>query len=188
MDRRQLLQSTLVLTGSALVSRTPGKIKYGDNGDVACDSDHRFSDDIALQRQLNLKSCRYSIAWPRIQPIGRGAANAEGLDYYKRLTSALPIGSVRRTLISADISGIGVIKRHELSHHAIGPAKTVLQQVFTATARAAHTSQPGSPHKAAATAPVPKSIADDRRVFVPAALRRVQLGQPVAATGRSPPC
>ena len=133
MDSRQLLQSTLVLTGSTLVARTPGKIKNGDNGDIACDSYHRFSDDIALQRQLNLKSCRYSIAWPRIQPIGRGPANAEGLDYYKRLTSALPIGSVRRTLISADISGIGVIKSLELSYHATGPAKTVLQQVFTAT-------------------------------------------------------
>ncbi|HEX2789542.1 MAG TPA: GH1 family beta-glucosidase [Steroidobacteraceae bacterium] len=76
-------------------AHTPGKIKNGDNGDVACDSYHRFGDDIALLRQLNLKSYRYSIAWPRIQPGGRGPANARGLDYYQRLTDAVLQAGIR---------------------------------------------------------------------------------------------
>jgi len=73
----------------------PGNIKNGDTGDIACDSYHRYPDDIALLKQLNLKSYRFSIAWPRIQPLGRGAANLKGLDYYKRLTDAILEAGIR---------------------------------------------------------------------------------------------
>jgi beta-glucosidase len=76
-------------------AHTPGNIKNGDTGDVACDSYHRFGEDIALLRQLNLRSYRFSIAWPRVQPLGSGAVNARGLDYYKRLTDALLEAHIR---------------------------------------------------------------------------------------------
>jgi beta-glucosidase len=76
-------------------AHTPGKIKNDDNGNVACDSYHRYAEDIALLRQLDLKSYRYSIAWPRIQPSGRGPVNAKGLDYYKRLTDAVLQAGIR---------------------------------------------------------------------------------------------
>jgi beta-glucosidase len=76
-------------------AHTPGKVKSGDNGNVACDSYHRYAEDIALLRQLNARSYRYSIAWPRIQPTGRGPANARGLDYYKRLTDAVLQAGIR---------------------------------------------------------------------------------------------
>ncbi len=76
-------------------AHTPGKIKNGDNGDVACDSYHRYKDDIALLKQLNIKSYRFSLAWTRIQPNGRGPANQKGLDYYKRLTDALAAANLR---------------------------------------------------------------------------------------------
>src|SRR5689334_25444817 len=49
-------------------SHTPGHIRNGATGDVACDSYHRFKDDIALWQQLNLKTYRFSIALPRIRP------------------------------------------------------------------------------------------------------------------------
>ena len=65
-------------------SQTPGKIRNGNTGDVACDSYHRWREDIALMKQLGLKSYRFSIAWPRIQPTGRGSANQAGLDYLGR--------------------------------------------------------------------------------------------------------
>ena len=70
-------------------AHTPGNIKNGDTGDVACDSYHRYRDDAALVKRMGLKSYRYSISWPRIQPTGRGPVNAAGLDYYKRLTDAV---------------------------------------------------------------------------------------------------
>lgn len=70
-------------------SHTPGRVKNGDTGDRACDSFHRFKEDVALVKEMNLSSYRFSIAWPRIQPQGRGSANLKGLDYYSRLTDAL---------------------------------------------------------------------------------------------------
>lgn len=76
-------------------AHTPGKIEDKSTGDVACDSYHRYRDDIALLKRLGLKSYRFSIAWPRIQPAGRGAANVKGLDYYRRLTDALLEAGIR---------------------------------------------------------------------------------------------
>ena len=76
-------------------AHTPGKIKNDANGDVACDSYHRYREDIALMRRLGVKSYRYSIAWPRVQPGGKGGANTKGLDYYKRLTDALLEAGIR---------------------------------------------------------------------------------------------
>jgi beta-glucosidase len=70
-------------------AHTPGKIEAGATGDTACDSYHRYFDDVALIKQLGLKSYRYSLSWPRIQADGRGPANPKGLDYYKRLTDAV---------------------------------------------------------------------------------------------------
>jgi beta-glucosidase len=76
-------------------SHTPGKIANGDTGDVACDSYHRFADDLALLRAMHCTSYRFSIAWPRVQPSGRGAANAKGLDYYRRMVDALLAAGIR---------------------------------------------------------------------------------------------
>jgi beta-glucosidase len=76
-------------------SHTPGKIKNSDTGDVACDSYHRWHEDIALMRALNLNSYRFSISWPRIQPSGSGAANPKGVDYYSRFVDALLEAHIR---------------------------------------------------------------------------------------------
>ena len=76
-------------------AHTPGKIKNGDTGDVACDSYHRCSEDLALMRAMNLNSYRFSLSWPRIQPAGSGAINPKGMDYYSRLVDALLEARVR---------------------------------------------------------------------------------------------
>jgi beta-glucosidase len=76
-------------------AHTAGKIKHGDTGDVASDSYHRWREDIALMRAMNQNSYRFSIAWPRIQPSGSGAANSKGLDYYNRLVDALLEARIR---------------------------------------------------------------------------------------------
>ncbi|MGC2260661.1 MAG: GH1 family beta-glucosidase [Candidatus Sulfotelmatobacter sp.] len=76
-------------------AHTPGKIKNGDTGDVACDSYHRWQEDIALLRAMNLNSYRFSISWPRIQPSGAGPANSEGVDYYRRLVDSLLEARIR---------------------------------------------------------------------------------------------
>jgi beta-glucosidase len=69
--------------------RVPGAIVNGDTGDVACDHYHRLEQDLDLMADLGLECYRFSIAWPRVQPDGRGPANPEGLAFYRRLTEGL---------------------------------------------------------------------------------------------------
>ncbi len=69
--------------------RVPGKVENGDTGDVACDHYHRYEEDVKLMADLGVKHYRFSIAWPRIIPDGRGAVNPKGLDFYKRLADCL---------------------------------------------------------------------------------------------------
>lgn len=68
---------------------TPGKVLNNENGDVACDHYHRYREDIQLMQELGLKAYRFSIAWPRILPMGKGQVNAAGLDFYDRLVDAV---------------------------------------------------------------------------------------------------
>ncbi len=70
-------------------AHTAGKTHNGDTGDVADDFYHRYKEDIALMRDLGLKTCRFSIAWSRIFPTGTGSPNQQGIDFYRRLTEAL---------------------------------------------------------------------------------------------------
>ncbi|MET8354001.1 MULTISPECIES: GH1 family beta-glucosidase [unclassified Micromonospora] len=70
-------------------SRTPGRTRNGDTGDVAADHYHRYAEDLDLMRDLGLRSYRFSISWPRIQPDGTGAPNQRGLDFYRRLLDGL---------------------------------------------------------------------------------------------------
>ncbi|MEU7755046.1 GH1 family beta-glucosidase [Micromonospora sp. NPDC049101] len=70
-------------------SRVPGSTRNGDTGDVAADHYHRYTEDLDLMRDLGLRSYRFSISWPRIQPDGTGAPNQRGLDFYRRLIDGL---------------------------------------------------------------------------------------------------
>jgi beta-glucosidase len=70
-------------------SHTPGKVAGGDTGDVACDSYHRWPEDVGLMKELGVSAYRFSIAWPRILPEGHGAVNEAGLAYYDRLVDTL---------------------------------------------------------------------------------------------------
>jgi beta-glucosidase len=68
----------------------PGAIRDGSSGAIACDHFHRWPEDLDLAAQLGLNAYRFSIAWPRIYPEGRGARpNAKGLDFYSRLVDGL---------------------------------------------------------------------------------------------------
>jgi beta-glucosidase len=68
---------------------TPGMVANGDTGEPACDHYHRWESDLDLMAALGLESYRFSIAWPRIQPSGRGPANEKGLEFYRRLAEGL---------------------------------------------------------------------------------------------------
>lgn len=74
---------------------TPGKVYQGHTGEVAADHYHRVEDDTDLMVQLGLSAYRFSIAWPRILPTGRGTVNQAGLDFYDRLVDTLLAKGIR---------------------------------------------------------------------------------------------
>jgi len=69
--------------------RRPGAVLNGDTGDVACDHYHRWRGDLDLMAAMGIESYRFSIAWPRVQPDGRGALNPRGVAFYRRLVEGL---------------------------------------------------------------------------------------------------
>ena len=69
--------------------RERGNVRNGDDGAIACDFYHRYPQDVALMRELGLNAFRFSVAWPRVLPEGRGRVNAAGLDFYDRLVDEL---------------------------------------------------------------------------------------------------
>lgn len=77
---------------------TPGKVLGGDTGEGACDSYHRYAEDVALLERLGVDAYRFSVAMPRVVPSGSGGANQEGLDYYERLVDALIGAGIEPTL------------------------------------------------------------------------------------------
>jgi beta-glucosidase len=70
-------------------SHTPGKTANGDTGDVAVDHYHRYPEDVRLLADLGVRAYRFSLAWPRLQPDGRGALNDAGVDFYAGLAETL---------------------------------------------------------------------------------------------------
>jgi beta-glucosidase len=73
----------------------PGRIADGSNGDVACDAYHRWREDLDLIASLGVDAYRFSVSWPRVRPLGQGAWNDKGLDYYERLVDGLVERGIR---------------------------------------------------------------------------------------------
>jgi len=70
-------------------SAAPGRVLNGDTGALACDHFHRYEEDIKLMADRGIKHYRFSLAWPRIIPDGRGTVNEAGIDFYRRLADCL---------------------------------------------------------------------------------------------------
>ena len=64
-----------------------GNVMNGDNGQVACDSYHKYKEDVQLLKNMGASAYRFSIAWTRILPQGIGEINQKGIDYYNRKAS-----------------------------------------------------------------------------------------------------
>lgn len=99
----------------------PGKIKDGGTGDVAVDHYHRWKEDVGLMKQIGLNAYRFSIAWSRVQPDGRGKLNPKGISFYDKLIDALLESGIEPfiTLCHYDIPQAGA----DAAHHLLGHAK-----------------------------------------------------------------
>ena len=62
-----------------------GKIKNGENGNVATDFYHHYKEDIQLAKDMNFDVFRFSISWSRIFPKGTGEINPKGIDFYHQV-------------------------------------------------------------------------------------------------------
>jgi len=70
-------------------TKLEGTTYKGTNGDVAVDHYHRYREDVQLMAEMGLKAYRFSIAWSRIYPQGRGEVNEQGLQFYDNLINEL---------------------------------------------------------------------------------------------------
>ena len=103
-------------------THTPGKVNRGDTGDIACDSYHRLDEDLRLLSELGVSAYRFSVAWPRVQPDGRGAINQRGLDYYRSLVEGLrglgivPVATVYHWELPQALEDIGGWPRRDTAN------------------------------------------------------------------------
>lgn len=66
-----------------------GYVYQGHTGDVACDTYHRFKEDVAIMKRLGLKNFRLSISWPRLMPHGVGEVSEDGKRFYNEFFDEL---------------------------------------------------------------------------------------------------
>jgi len=69
--------------------RIPGAIQDASDGRVACDHYHRWATDLDLIAGLGVDAYRFSVSWPRVQPLGSGAFNEKGFEFYERLVDGM---------------------------------------------------------------------------------------------------
>ncbi|MGI8314242.1 GH1 family beta-glucosidase [Halobacillus mangrovi] len=70
-------------------AHAPGNVKNGDHGDEACDSYHRYKEDVQHLKDLGVDLYRFSISWSRVIPQGTGDLNPKGVAYYSNLIDEL---------------------------------------------------------------------------------------------------
>lgn len=70
-------------------SKIPGTTYNGTNGDIAADHYNRYKEDVKTMGEMGLKAYRFSIAWTRILPNGRGDINYKGIEFYNNLINEL---------------------------------------------------------------------------------------------------
>jgi len=61
----------------------PGNVLNGDDGKIACDHYHKYKEDVRLMKELGIQAYRFSIAWSRILPHGKGEKNQKGIEFYE---------------------------------------------------------------------------------------------------------
>ncbi|MCX5195458.1 GH1 family beta-glucosidase [Streptomyces sp. NBC_00249] len=114
-------------------SHTPGRVSGGDTGDVATDHYHRMREDVALMKRLGVSDYRFSVAWPRVQPTGRGPAVQKGLDFYRRLADALleagirPVATLYHWDLPQELEDAGGWPRRETAEHFAAYASLTAQ-------------------------------------------------------------
>ncbi|WP_219462244.1 GH1 family beta-glucosidase [Nonomuraea rhizosphaerae] len=113
----------------------PGRVRDGHTGDVACDHYHRWREDVALLAGLGAGAYRFSIAWPRVVPDGKGETEPRGLDFYDRLVDALlaegitPVPTLFHWDLPQALQDLGGWMNRDISHHFADYAAVVADRL-----------------------------------------------------------
>ncbi|MEU5877219.1 GH1 family beta-glucosidase [Spirillospora sp. NPDC047279] len=116
-------------------AHTPGRVKDGHTGDVACDHYHRWPEDLDLMAGLGVDAYRFSIAWPRVVPTGSGTVNAAGLDFYDRLVDGLlergiaPAATLYHWDLPQPLEDAGGWMNRDTAHHFAEYAAVVAERL-----------------------------------------------------------
>ena len=114
---------------------TPGNVAKGENGSVACGSYDRYAEDLDLLQQGNFDAYRFSVSWSRVLPEGRGAPNADGLDYYDRLVDGVlehglkPLATLYHWDLPAALSDLGGWRNRDVADWFADYADLVLDRI-----------------------------------------------------------
>lgn len=128
--------------------REPGRIRDGSNGDVACDHYHLWERDLDLLAELGVDAYRFSLAWPRIQPVGSGAVNEKGLDFYEQLTDGLlergipPYATLYHWDLPQALQDVGGWANRDVAHRFNDYARIVTERLGDRVASIATLNEP----------------------------------------------
>jgi beta-glucosidase len=79
-------------------THNPGNIQDNSTGDEACDFFHRYEEDIRIAKSLGIKVYRFSVSWPRVIPLGTGAVNEKGIQFYRNVLQCLRDNGIKSAL------------------------------------------------------------------------------------------
>lgn len=115
--------------------RQPGAIADASNGDQACDHYHRLESDLELIAGLGVDAYRFSVSWPRVQPLGQGAFNEVGLAFYERVVEGLIARGIKPYLtlnhwdLPQALQDQGGWANRDTVHHFVAYARHVAQRL-----------------------------------------------------------
>lgn len=114
---------------------TPGNVVRAEDGALACDHYHRLDEDLDLLQGLNVDVYRFSTSWARVLPEGRGAVNAEGLDFYDRLVDGLLARDLKPALtlyhweLPSPLADLGGWRNRDIAHWFADFAEIVMDRI-----------------------------------------------------------
>ena len=129
-------------------SHAPGNVVDGDTGDVACDHHARWAKDLDLLASLGLDDYRFSIAWPRLFPDGRGALETRGMDFYDRLVDGClargiaPVATLYHWDLPAALERTGGWRSRDTAHAFADYAEAVARRLGDRVTRIATFNEP----------------------------------------------
>jgi len=77
----------------------PGNIADGTSGDVTCDFYHRYKEDIAMLKSLNIPNFLMTISWARVLPDGVGRVNRKGIEFYRNVLQCLRDNGIKSYVV-----------------------------------------------------------------------------------------